>query len=161
MVQARELNFLYGTTYSGGKSNRGTVFLCASTGSLITLASFVGTNGANPVSRLVQARDGRFYGVTTYGGLHGLGTVFSIAPDGDLRTVYSFTGGANGGLPVAGLIEGANGELYGTTPYNMDAGRAAVAFKIDEAGAFSVCATLSYSVLYPSSELLAGGDGYL
>jgi hypothetical protein len=45
-------------------------------GSLITLASFAGTNGARPYAGLIQGANGDFYGTTGNGGSMGNGTVF-------------------------------------------------------------------------------------
>src|SRR5208282_3285952 len=66
LVQGFDGN-LYGTTYSGGASNNGTVFKITTGGALTTLHSFSGTDGANPIAALVQANDGYLYG-TTFGG---------------------------------------------------------------------------------------------
>ena len=48
----------------------------------------------------------------------GCGTVFEIAPSGTLTTLYSFCSQsecADGERPWAGLVQAANGDLYGTT----------------------------------------------
>jgi hypothetical protein len=43
-------------------------------------------------------------------------TIFQMSPDGSGFTVlYSFTGGTDGAGPYAGLIQGPDGTLYGTT----------------------------------------------
>ena len=67
----------------------------------------------------MQAGDGNFYGTTEWGGAYGLGTVFKISPGGTLTTLYSFCAGglscADGSLPTAGLVQAADGNLYGTT----------------------------------------------
>src|ERR1043166_2581031 len=68
LVQGTNGDF-YGTTYSGGTSNRGTVFKITSSGTLLTLFSFGGTNGANPTyGGLMRASDGNFSGNTYIGG---------------------------------------------------------------------------------------------
>jgi uncharacterized repeat protein (TIGR03803 family) len=89
---------------------------------LTTLCSFSGTNGvgANPVAALVQGSDGNFYGTTSGGGANGYGTVFKITPGGTLTTLCSFTNesGANlGQYPIGGLVQGSDGNFYGTTEY--------------------------------------------
>ena len=57
-----------------------------------TLASFNGTNGANPeVMSLVQGLDGNLYGTAGAGGA-GFGTVFMVTPGGILTAVHSFDG---------------------------------------------------------------------
>ena len=59
---------LYGATSQGGVGGQGTVFQITTNGLLTTLFWFNGTNGANPQSTLIQARDGAFYGTTEFGG---------------------------------------------------------------------------------------------
>ncbi|MGA3078481.1 MAG: choice-of-anchor tandem repeat GloVer-containing protein, partial [Bryobacteraceae bacterium] len=60
---------------------------------ITTLASFDGTNGANPQAPLVQATNGYLYGTTLNGGTSTFGTdgtIFKITPSGTLTSVYSF-----------------------------------------------------------------------
>jgi uncharacterized repeat protein (TIGR03803 family) len=130
---------LYGTTAGGGATDEGTAFKIAANGTLTTLYSFCSqggtlcTDGADPQAGLVQATNGNFYGTTASGGandeavcssvtsLAGCGTVFKITPTGTLTTLYSFCsqGGTlctDGAYPIGGLVQGADGNLYGTTP---------------------------------------------
>jgi uncharacterized repeat protein (TIGR03803 family) len=116
-------NFYYGTTASGGTSGAGTVFRVSSSGSLTTLWSFTGgSDGALPYAGLVQGSDGNFYGTTTSGGTSGAGTVFWVSPSGSLTTLWSFTGGSDGAHPYAGLVQGSDGNFYGTTAYGGASG---------------------------------------
>src|ERR1700685_3242385 len=82
-----------------------------------TFHNFADTDGAFPWQAPVQASDGNFYGTTQNGGntacASGCGTVFKITPTGKL-TMFSFDG-TNGSDPFAGLVQAANGDLYGTT----------------------------------------------
>lgn len=54
---------------------------------------------------------------------HGCGAVYSLTPPASPggawteQTLYTFKGGSDGFMPVAGLIFGGQGELYGTTYY--------------------------------------------
>jgi len=41
--------------------------------------------------------------------------VFKITSGGTLTTVYSFTGGSNGAYPNSALVQGTDGNFYGTT----------------------------------------------
>jgi uncharacterized repeat protein (TIGR03803 family) len=64
---------------------------------------------------LIQGTDGNFYGTTSLGGANNTGTVFQITSGGALTTLFSFTGGTNGAIPEAGLVQGTDGNFYGTT----------------------------------------------
>jgi uncharacterized repeat protein (TIGR03803 family) len=107
---------LYGTTSQGGAFDLGTVFrLELATGTITTLATFDGDNGAGPVAGLIADALGNLFGTTEQGGDSGAGTVFRLdAGTNTLTTLVSFDGD-NGGEPEAGLIADANGNLYGTT----------------------------------------------
>jgi uncharacterized repeat protein (TIGR03803 family) len=132
VIQGSDGNF-YGTTSGGGASGNGTVFKMTSTGTLTTLYNFCSqtncTDGFNPTAALVQGTDGNFYGTTSEGGAFEHppnapalgGTVFKITPSGLLTTLYSFCLGSSNGVcldgnnPLAALILGTDGNLYGTT----------------------------------------------
>jgi uncharacterized repeat protein (TIGR03803 family) len=65
---------------------------------------------------LVQGSDGNFYGTTALGGTHLRGTVFNIDATGSLTTLDSFSGSpSEGALPFAGVVQGSDGNFYGTT----------------------------------------------
>src|ERR1039458_2143811 len=91
---------------------------------LTTLFSFDVTHGENPTSTLVQGTDGNFYGTTTLGGANREGTVFRITPGGTLTNLYNFCSVNPGNLPLcydgvnpdAELVQGTDGNFYGTTP---------------------------------------------
>ncbi len=127
LIQATDGNF-YGTTFAGGASGYGTVFKITPGGTLTTLYSFCSqsgcTDGDFPKAALIQGSDGNLYGATVSGGFnqscpdYGCGTVFKITPTGTLTTLYSFCsqgGCMDGGLPHGGLVQAADGSLYGTT----------------------------------------------
>jgi uncharacterized repeat protein (TIGR03803 family) len=127
LVQGTDGSF-YGT-------DDNTVFKITPSGNLTTLYQFCPPNskyngpcpaGSEPVAGLVQGADGNFYGTTEYGGINGFngdnctngcGTIFKITPQGKLTTLYYFCSQrecADGGLPVAGLVQDTNGTFYGT-----------------------------------------------
>jgi uncharacterized repeat protein (TIGR03803 family) len=111
---------LYGTTQYGGTNDLGTVFQMTTNGTLTTLISFGGTNGAYP-NELVQGSDGGFYGTTQYGGTNEQGTIFKITTNGIFTLLYSFSSlnnsdeSTDGAQPVSGLVQGSDGNFYGTT----------------------------------------------
>jgi uncharacterized repeat protein (TIGR03803 family) len=135
LVEATNGSF-YGTTQLGGIFNDGTVFKIASGGTLTTLHSFDGADGSGPLAALVQASDGNLYGTTQQDGAYGGGTIFKITPAGKLTTLYNFCSLSNctdGEYPEAGLMQAADGNLYGTTAGQPGVGYGNV-FKISLAG---------------------------
>src|SRR5260370_28682992 len=68
------------------------------------------SNGAVPI--LVQASDGNLWGVGPL--LDGNGAIFALSQDTG-AVVHSFAfSGANGGYPDGGVVQAADGKLYGT-----------------------------------------------
>jgi uncharacterized repeat protein (TIGR03803 family) len=109
----------YGTTVGGGSNNDGTVFKMTMSGKFTTLHSFNSIDGTYATGPLVQGTDGSFYGVTAEGGdltcsNFGCGTVFKTTPRGEFTTLHTFEFD-DGAFPQSGLIQGTNGEFYGTT----------------------------------------------
>lgn len=124
VVQGTDGDF-YGTTSQGGARNFGTVFKMNANGAVTTLVSFNGTSvsdGAVSYSGLVQGSDGNFYGTTYWGGDKnvsggsGFGTVFTLTASGAKTNLVIFEG-PNGAHPFGGLIQGSDGNFYGTTVY--------------------------------------------
>ena len=133
LVQGIDSNF-YGTTYSGGTNDNGTVFKITPQGTLSTLWQFSGgIDGWEPEAGLVQGIDSNFYGTTSYDGTKTMGTVFKITSTGTLTPLWQFTGGTDGAYPYAGLIQGSDGNFYGTAAYGGSGNNGAV-FKITSAG---------------------------
>jgi uncharacterized repeat protein (TIGR03803 family) len=72
---------LYGTTFSGGAFDCGTVFKMDTTGKETILHSFdCGADGLGPNAGVVRDAAGNLYGTTQSGGAFGWGTIFKIAP---------------------------------------------------------------------------------
>ena len=98
----------------------------AHTQTFTVLHSFTGgADGSNPVSPLTFDHSGRVYGTAYTGGAAGAGTVFRLTPKGSdwtFTTLYTFQGGHDGADPVAGVVIGGDGLLYGTTPAGGIAG---------------------------------------
>jgi len=154
LVQGSDGNF-YGMTYAGGAYDNGTVFKITPSGTLTTLYSFCSQSGcldgAYPIAGLVQASDGNFYGTTSAGGgssicAGGCGTIFRITPQGTLTTLHIFcpqSGCTDGEYPQAGLVQGSDGNFYGTTQEG-GANKYGTVFKITAQGTlttlYSVCA---------------------
>lgn len=76
-----------------------------------------GSDGANPWSGLTIDAAGNLYGTTLNGG-GGYGSAFELIRSKSgftFNSLYRFTGGADGAGPVARIVLGSDGTLYGTT----------------------------------------------
>ncbi|HEY3853021.1 MAG TPA: choice-of-anchor tandem repeat GloVer-containing protein [Verrucomicrobiae bacterium] len=107
-----------------------------SAATLTNLYQFSGPDGVSPVAGLVQGSDGNFYGTTQGGGTYSQGTVYRVNSAGNLTNLYSFTGGNDGAYPQAGLVQGGDGDFYGTTYSGGNVGVGTV-FRITTGGSLS------------------------
>src|SRR5438552_3203503 len=146
----------YGTTIQGGSSTScyggcGTVFKIIPAGVATALHSFDPAGGGSPSGALIQGTDGNFYGTTQIGGANnscdnggptGCGTIFKLTSGGTLTTLHSFNG-TDGWKPFARLVQGTDGNFYGTTELGGVYGGGKV-FRMTPAGAlttlYSFCA---------------------
>jgi uncharacterized repeat protein (TIGR03803 family) len=176
---------LYGTTTLGGHFSAGCAAGCgivfkaqpAGTGTFTKIYSFCTVSGcpdgSNPDGSLVQGTDGDLYGTTSHGGSNGGGTIFKITPAGTLTTLYAFcslSSCTDGLSPKAGLVQGTDGNFYGTT-YEGGAGTdcaseggCGTVFKITPAGAlttlYSFCSQSSCNDgAFPTDALIQANDG--
>jgi uncharacterized repeat protein (TIGR03803 family) len=148
----------YGTTYTGGTYDKGTVFEIPLNKQVHTLVNFSGANGASPDSHIVQAPNGVFYGTTREGGTYNKGTVFSFT-DGSFHTLVSFNG-ANGDTPAAGLLRGTDGRFYGTTTAGGATNHGTI-FVLTPGGSLRTIASFSGANGSGPGPLLHGMDGNL
>lgn len=137
---------LYGTTEYGGSAGGGVIFKIDTNGVFSVLQNMATAglaSGAGCVGGLLQGTDGAFYGVASQLGFSpdndrghpaewdGDGTVFRITAAGDFTVLYSFgqilgTYPIDGQNPIAALIQGPGGNLYGTTYLGGAAGSGAL-----------------------------------
>jgi uncharacterized repeat protein (TIGR03803 family) len=155
---------LYGTTYGGGAHGDGTVFEITKAGVFKSLHSFSGTDGHGPMAGLVLATNGTLYGTTFTGGASNFGTVFAITTTGKLSTLYSFQGFADCGMPSAALIQGMDGNLYGTTLGTQPFCPSGNVFEISTAGSLTMLHTFGGTTLNgdgsaPGGALVQATDG--
>jgi uncharacterized repeat protein (TIGR03803 family) len=148
LVQGVDGN-LYGTTGSGGVQNSGVIFNVSPAGTLSLMQSFCTpiscALGTTPASPLVLTYSGALFGVAGGGGANFTGTVYRSTPKGAFRPLYNFCSQpdcADGGNPY-GLVQGTDGNLYGTT-WEGGAFDYGSVFKITPAGllttVYSFCA---------------------
>ena len=155
---------LFGTTAGGGALGAGTVFeVAAGSGIVTTLASFDGTNGANPYGCVVADASGDLFGTTTNGGASGDGTVFELAAgSGAITTLASFSG-TNGASPTGGIVIDGSGNLFGTTQYGGDANGDGTVFEL-AAGSGAITTLALFNNIdgaNPVSELVEDSGGNL
>lgn len=115
---------LYGTTFSGGASGKGTVFelvhpsVKGGAWTEKVLYSFgAGTDGANPVAGVTFDKAGNLYGTTSLGGIYNYGTVFELSPSASgwqENLLYQFQLMNDGGIPYAGVTFMDANTLVGT-----------------------------------------------
>lgn len=139
---------LYGMTTAGGAHGYGGIFEATPSGALTNLYSFTGgTDGYNPYGALLPGADGSFYGVTRRNAIQNVqfdGTIFNFSNDGNLTTLYTLNPLYNldGEYPFAGLVQGADGNLYGTTLYS-DSTLDGTVFGITTTGSYMTLATFN------------------
>jgi uncharacterized repeat protein (TIGR03803 family) len=123
---------LYGTAYSGGASNRGTIFKINTDGTgFVELHSFY-FGGYNPSGTLILS-DGILYGTARAGGGDGRGVIFRIATNGAGYTVLKDCNLSDGSEPHGGLVLQSN-ILFGTTFYGGTTGGGGVVFRVNTDG---------------------------
>jgi uncharacterized repeat protein (TIGR03803 family) len=157
---------LYGTTYGGGSGVAGTVFKLNTDGSGLTdLKAFDDPTDGLPHAGLLQGMDGALYG--TANGQPGFGAVFKMKTDGTgftfLKKFDSFRHYSDGANPYAGLIQGTDGALYGTT-LTGGAANVGTLFKLNTEGSgFTILKNLdAFTTGYGTAiPLLLGADGVI
>jgi uncharacterized repeat protein (TIGR03803 family) len=170
----------YGMTGAGTEvtTTYGNVFKMTPGGLVTNLHSFTGgADGYSPAGQLAQGTDGNFYGVTKFNHIQNsqfYGTIFKITPGGALTTLYSLNGlvvFTDGAIPVAGLIQGSDGNFYGTTLQGFNVtfdgttfnNAYGTVFRITPAGTLTTLTSFNDSDdgAYPRAALVEGLDGSL
>lgn len=132
LVQAADGAF-WGVAQYGGQLGQGAKFEVGPHDGIGSVVSFACiepncNNGVLVAGGLVLGADGNFYGTTEEGGTGAFGggpgggqyggAVFSITPNGTVTTLYSFcslSDCTDGQAPTGALVQGADGNFYGTT----------------------------------------------
>lgn len=162
MFQGQDGN-MYGISVGEYNGQDGAFFRISSTGTFTVLHDFVFTDGADP-NLPTQGTDGNFYGTATLGGTKNLGVVYKISPGGKVTVLHSFTGDpSDGSLPKGILVEGNDGNLYGTT-YEGGSNNNGTVFQITPGGVLTVIHNFvylnpSFDGRLPEAGLTLGPDG--
>jgi uncharacterized repeat protein (TIGR03803 family) len=166
LVLGKDGNF-YGTTFSGGQHNVGTLFKMTPAGVLTLVHSFSGgsaggfggnlASGGDPTSSPILGSDGNFYGMTRYGGAYDEGAVYRVTPAGVETLLHSFsgnngiTGSTDGAIPFGGVIQGSDGNFYGMTSAGGAYYRSGTLFKVTPTGVATVLHAFSGNGAIPGS----------
>jgi uncharacterized repeat protein (TIGR03803 family) len=156
---------LYGTSRGGGTLNRGSVFRVEKNGTgFAQLKSFdCAADSCDPRAGLIEGSDGKLYGTSYAGGVSNGGTVFSIEKNGTgfalLKSFDCVTGGC---FPVGGLIEGSDGNLYGTTHSSNSSGGTVFTMAKNGTG-YTLLKTFDCfgDACNPQAKVIEGTDGNL
>jgi uncharacterized repeat protein (TIGR03803 family) len=132
--------------------------------SLQVLHVFQSPGPGTPESGVLRTSDGSLYGTTREGdaleGGNGWGTIYRIAPDGQI-TVLTVFNGAIGYYGTAGLVQGNDGNFYGSPETGGPDGAMTSFFRITPAGNFtSICSLYGETNGYdPYDAMIPGRDG--
>jgi uncharacterized repeat protein (TIGR03803 family)/VCBS repeat-containing protein len=161
----------YGVTQYGPSGVAfGMVYRLEPDGTVTTVHAFNGQDGQFPRGDLVLASDGNLYGTTWRGGglgpggcgYNGCGTIFRITlPAGTVQLVHAFALTDGAGPGEGRLIQGSDGNLYGTTAEggNLQFSGGTV-FKMALDGTFTSLHTFTEDEgVSPRGSLVEGDDG--
>jgi uncharacterized repeat protein (TIGR03803 family) len=165
LMQASDGNF-YGTTFSGGNSNAGTIFKITPAGQFTSLYSFCSlancADGNTPVSPPIEGSDGGLYGAAWQ--YLGGGVLYRLTLAGDYKVLYSFCRGifCSGGSGPLAMVQDANGNFFGTTQYGGGSDDVGTLFELTSKQQFINLHNFDKTDgAYPSAGLTLANDGNL
>jgi uncharacterized repeat protein (TIGR03803 family) len=132
-------------------------------------ASVDGTMGEAPMCQLIEGTDGKLYGTLSRTDNPEDGTVFRVNKDGSGFVVLWRFGSIpnDGSNSFAGLVQGLDGSLYGTTSFGGSSDKGTV-FKLSSAGngGYTNKILKSFTGINgdganPACKLIFGADGWL
>ena len=153
----------YGTAQQGGANTDGSLFQVGTNGITVTLLhSFAGAaDGQGPDDSLMVGNDGNLYGTAYKGGSSTYGSVFQMLTNGTVNVFYNFTDGSDGANPIAGVIQGADGNFYGTATIGGKYGYG-TAYKVGTNGTFVTLVSFNNTNgAAPDGGLVLANDGNL
>jgi uncharacterized repeat protein (TIGR03803 family) len=162
-IQASDGNF-YGTTYGlTVEPYLPTVYkFTTSSGTLSTIWMFPYLY-ESPQAPLAQAPDGYLYTTSYSGGHLNYGTIRKLSTSGVLISTHNFNGATEGRNPIAPLIVGSDGYLYGTNQHGGIYGNGTV-FRFDGGkGVVTVLHSFGATATdgqYSNAGLTEGTDGF-
>ncbi|HKQ39130.1 MAG TPA: choice-of-anchor tandem repeat GloVer-containing protein, partial [Verrucomicrobiae bacterium] len=158
---------LYGTAPNGGTglyTGGGAVFKVHKDGTAYTILRHFGintTDARQPAHGVIVASDGNLYGTSVNGGNNDVGTVFKLNRDGSgYQILHHFAPDPDAFYPFAGVIEGSDGVLYGTSTRPV----VGAIYKINKNGTgYAILKYLNESLdgARPEASLIEAADGRL
>ncbi len=137
--QTCTVSFGAGSNVSANVNNVGVSCAAATVNSLASLSTGLGKTAYGGV---FQASDGNFYGTAATGGSNSAGSIFRVTPSGVLTVLFNFVNGSSGDGSYSALVQGSDGDLYGTTSSGGSSGQGTV-FKINTSGTFTLLHTFA------------------
>ena len=164
-AQASDGN-LYGTSQLCGVNDAGIAYKITPAGVFTIIHQFAGgtTDAAQPKGTLIQGTDGNLWGTSYTGGVNSAGTIFKMTTAGTVTVVYQFPAcgaGTTGCNPVAGLVQGTDGNFYGVAQTGGANNQGAI-FKVTPGGVLTALHSFSETTdngAYPIEPLALGTDG--
>jgi uncharacterized repeat protein (TIGR03803 family) len=154
---------IYLVSTAGGKAY-GSISKIAPDGTLSVVYAFATADeGYAAYAGLMQATDGNFYGTTYFGGEKGGGVIFKVTPAGAYTLLRALGQNKQDAvLPYGGLVQAADGNLYGTT-LRGGANDKGTVFRISTSGSdFTILTSFAGSDgENPEGTLIVGADGNL
>lgn len=122
---------LYGITESGGKTNQGVMYKQKSPGAFKVEHNFCSGQCTDIQGPITLGKDGNFYGIE-FGG----GAIFRITPTGAWSLIYTLNSETDGYAST--LMQGSDGNFYGTGEIGTPCDRQGTVFKFTPAGQFTI-----------------------
>jgi len=171
--------YLYGATLLGGlgtykndtgnygSNTYGTFFKIAKDGTNFTVLHYFTGAEAGVGGPIILGSDGNFYGANTADAFPPIRSIYKLSPTGQFTLLYQFISSDPLGNAPSGLVEGTDGNFYGTNP-SYFVGPALYAngaiFQVTPSGTVTDIVTLPVDGslgLNPSGALVEGPDGAL
>jgi len=168
VLQGQDGNF-YGVSEEPYGGEYGAFFKLTTKGK-ITAHPFDYTNGESP-NLPTEGTDGNFYGTTQYGGNNSTncGVVYKATAAGKITPLHDFAGYPTDGCrPIGILVQGPDGDFYGTTYGGGTTNGNGTIFKISPTGKYTLLYSFTFAIVgsanpydaqLPIAGLTLGTDG--
>ena len=145
-----------------GVANGGTLFKMTPSGNLTVLHSFGATGDGQGPQYVMVGSDGNFYGTAISFGAYQCGAVFKVTPEGDETLLHSFSGIRDGYRPNPALLQGSDGNFYGTT-FGGGFGDEGILYKISPSGDETIITNFGPTETQGTSPagIIFGRDGHI